>query len=38
MNIGFVGLGAMGRPMAARIAGAGHQPAVFEAIKAWEPV
>jgi 3-hydroxyisobutyrate dehydrogenase len=30
MNIGFVGLGAMGRPMAARIAGAGHQPLVLD--------
>lgn len=30
MNIGFVGLGAMGRPMATRIAGAGHLPVVFD--------
>jgi 3-hydroxyisobutyrate dehydrogenase-like beta-hydroxyacid dehydrogenase len=45
MNIGFVGLGAMGKPMAMRIAAAGHQPVVFDvdsataqhlAAKAWE--
>jgi 3-hydroxyisobutyrate dehydrogenase len=30
MNIGFIGLGAMGRPMATRIAAAGHQPVVFD--------
>ena len=30
MNIGFVGLGAMGRPMAANIARAGHLPVVFD--------
>lgn len=31
MNIGFVGLGAMGRPMATRIAGAGHLLTVLDA-------
>jgi 3-hydroxyisobutyrate dehydrogenase len=30
MNIGFIGLGAMGRPMATRIAAAGHKPVVFD--------
>jgi 3-hydroxyisobutyrate dehydrogenase len=30
MNIGFIGLGAMGRPMATCIAAAGHQPLVFD--------
>jgi len=31
LNIGFVGLGAMGRPMAGHIARAGHQLTVFDA-------
>jgi 3-hydroxyisobutyrate dehydrogenase len=30
MNIGFIGLGAMGRPMATCIAAKGHQPVVFD--------
>jgi 3-hydroxyisobutyrate dehydrogenase len=30
MNIGFVGLGAMGRPMATCIAAKGHEPVVFD--------
>src|SRR5512140_3384401 len=29
MDVGFVGLGAMGRPMARNIAGAGHQVTVY---------
>ena len=29
MDVGFIGLGAMGRPMARNVAGAGHQVTAY---------